>query len=106
LTPGYAHAAFDLPDGRLTVVASGHGDGAVHVHQDFRLLAGNWRTPAEARLTVAGRQVWVQMIDGELDVNGELLSAGDGLGIKDAETLHLRTPQTAHFLVFDLRQTA
>jgi redox-sensitive bicupin YhaK (pirin superfamily) len=106
LSPGYEHAVIPTAGDDLAVIASGHGDGAVHVHQDVRLLAGRWSRETMVRLPMDDRQAWIQIIDGELTVNGELLNAGDGLGVRHAAELDLRTAQTAHFLVFELRPTA
>lgn len=83
LTPGYEQKVFPLADrlGRFqVVVAPGGPDGALHIHQDARLLraALNAEHPkAEAELA-PGRKGWLQVVTGRLLLNGRTLEAGDG----------------------------
>jgi len=46
--------------------------------------------------------VWVQVIDGNIDVNGEALSVGDAVSLEDEKEVRVATEQGAHFLLFDL----
>ena len=50
----------------------------------------------------AGRRGWLQLIRGELDASGAMLSAGDGLSIQDTEILNLRAITPVELLVFDM----
>ena len=51
----------------------------------------------------AGRHAWVQVVRGELAVNGALLQAGDGLAVESAETIELVAGDSAvEALLFDL----
>ncbi len=49
-----------------------------------------------------GRRGWLQLIRGEVEVDGAALSAGDGLSIEDTEILKLRAITSAELLVFDM----
>jgi hypothetical protein len=52
-----------------------------------------------------GRHAWVQLVRGELDVNGARLSKGDGAAISGETRLQLTSAATngeAEFLLFDL----
>ena len=52
-----------------------------------------------------GRHAWVQLVSGELDVNGTGLKKGDGAAISEESKLTLTSVGgngAAEFLVFDL----
>ncbi len=50
----------------------------------------------------AGRNGWLQIIDGEVKVNGELLSPGDAAAVTKVDELTISAVKPAHFLLFDL----
>lgn len=50
----------------------------------------------------AGRIGWIQLVDGELDLNGAHLSAGDGAAIENESSLKLTATSSAHFVLFDM----
>jgi len=107
LKPGYANKSFGvLEPGRLHLIASRGGrEGSLSIHQDadvyaVRLSAGDTLTHGfEER-----RQAWVQLISGELTVNGERLDEGDGAAITGEDRLQLAASRDAHFLLFDLEE--
>ena len=50
-----------------------------------------------------GRHAWVQVVRGDLSVNGQKLSAGDGLAASDETRLDFTAgPGETEFLAFDL----
>ena len=49
-----------------------------------------------------GRHAWVQIIEGELNVNDVELTVGDGAAVSDEVELRLRAKTPTHFLLFDL----
>lgn len=90
--------------GRWRLVASPDGaDGSTTIGQDARL----WATvlaPAEGidyRL-VAGRLAYVQVVYGQLEINGKKLNAGDGAKIADETELQFVAGEETEFLLFDL----
>lgn len=94
--------------GRWRLVASPDGaDGSTTIGQDARL----WATvvaPGESidyRLA-AGRLGYVQLIYGQLEINGKNLSAGDGAKIADETDLKFLASEEAEFLLFDLPPVA
>ncbi|HZZ63776.1 MAG TPA: pirin family protein [Roseiarcus sp.] len=106
LKPGYEQKTFPAEEkrGKLRLVGSRDGrEGSVVIHQDVDLYATllEPRKSATHRLT-AGRGAWVQVVDGELAVNGEMLRAGDGISISGASELRLEARAGAEALVFDM----
>ena len=78
--------------------------GSVTIHQNVDLYATNLSSDASVSHTLRpGRVAWVQVARGAVDLNGHLLSAGDGASVEDIETLTLTsTSQDAEVLMFDM----
>ena len=90
--------------GRWRLVASPDGaDGSTTIGQDARLWASVLvpGEPIEYRLT-AGRLAYVQVISGQLSVNGQPLAAGDGAKIADETLLEFLAGEEVEILLFDL----
>jgi redox-sensitive bicupin YhaK (pirin superfamily) len=106
LQPSYEQKFFPAAEkrGRLRLVADPAGaDGAVTIHQDARLYAGLFDGDESARLTLApGRQAYVHLARGRLIVNGQPLTAGDGLKVRETGVLNFTHGDRAEVLVFDL----
>ncbi|MFM9904570.1 MAG: pirin family protein [Pyrinomonadaceae bacterium] len=107
LEPSYEQRFFSPEEkqGKLRLVASRGGDsGSVHINQDVKLYASILDKNEQISLDLAeGRHAWVQVISGTLELNGEILNAGDGAAVSDEIALGLLA-QTAgtEFLLFDL----
>ncbi|MCI4568305.1 pirin family protein [Lysobacter sp. CFH 32150] len=106
--PAYAQRAFDpaLRRGRWATLVSPDGAGdslAIRQQASLRgvLLADGERV--EATLDPA-RRYWLHVAQGDVGVDGRLLSAGDALGFADEGALRIegRGNGTADVLLFDL----
>jgi redox-sensitive bicupin YhaK (pirin superfamily) len=106
IAPSYEQKTFPNAEkrGRLRLVASPDGnDGSVTIHTDARVYAGLFDAAESAELSLAaGRHAWVQVARGEIEVNGQKLSAGDGLALSDESRISLRGLADSEVLVFDL----
>ncbi len=106
IAPGYEQKNFSEADkrGRLRLVASPDGaDGSVLVHADARIYAGLFDGGEEAILSLdTARKSYVQLVRGELEVNGTRLAAGDAAMIEGESQLALGAARNAEVLVFDL----
>ena len=106
IAPGYEQKHFDAGSkrGRLRLVAANDGaDGAVTLHADAKLYAGLFDGAEQAELSLAdGRIAYVHLVRGALTVNGQDLTAGDALQIRDTARLALTAGRDAEVLVFDL----
>ena len=79
------------------------GDGAMTIAQDARVYAGVIDAGRTVEHAIApGRHAWVQVVRGELDLNGQRVSAGDGASASDETALRLTPSTEAEVLVFDL----
>lgn len=106
IAPGYEERRFDAAEkrGRLRLIASPDGqDGSVTIHQDAKLYAGLLDGPEQVVYPITvGRKVYLHLAQGELQVNGIALKAGDALRITDEERITLDGGRQAEVLLFDL----
>ena len=94
LTPGYEQKVFssDEKHGKLRLIASrGGSDGSVHINQDVKVYASILSKDEHVSHKLAdGRHAWIQLISGSVNVNSELLHAGDGAAISDEDTISIQ----------------
>jgi redox-sensitive bicupin YhaK (pirin superfamily) len=106
LEPGYEQTLFPRDEklNRLRLIGSRDGrDGSLTIHQDVDLYASVLESGAQVSLDdVANRRVFVQVISGSLDVNGEKLAAGDGAQIRQEEFVSLVAAAESEFLLFNM----
>jgi redox-sensitive bicupin YhaK (pirin superfamily) len=107
LTPGYEQTFFAPEDkkGKLKLVASRAGsEGSVTIHQDVNLYSSILEKDETVEHTLAeNRHAWVQIVKGELELNGETLKQGDGAAVSDETLLEFKSLSgETEFLLFDL----
>ncbi|WPC65452.1 pirin family protein [Rhodoferax ferrireducens] len=106
VVPSYEQKTFldTEKQGQLRLVASPDGaQGSVTIHADARLYAGLLDGNQSAQLTLApNRKSYVHLVRGELDVNGQRLTAGDAALLADEIQVNLTHGKDAEVLVFDL----
>jgi redox-sensitive bicupin YhaK (pirin superfamily) len=106
LPPGYEQKRFDdRKRNTLRLVASRDGrDGSVTVHQDANLHVASLDAGATVKADLApGRRAWVQVLAGEVTVNGESLARGDGAAVERETAITIvGGQQPGEVLVFDL----
>jgi redox-sensitive bicupin YhaK (pirin superfamily) len=106
LDPGYEQKMFEREDklNQLRLVASRDGrDGSITVHQHVDLYASILQQEHQADLAIADEhKVFVQVVQGDITVNGQAVTAGDGVQVTDEEKLTLTSQTEAEFLVFDM----
>ena len=106
LDPGYEQKMFSREEklNQLRLIASRDGrDGSVTVHQHVDLYASILETGAEVELAVAdSNKVFVQVVRGDISVNGQDATAGDGVQITDQDQLIIAGQSEAEFLLFNM----
>ena len=106
LEPGYQQRDFSATRERdkLTLFASqcGKHDSLV-IHQDAEIHGGLLDAGKELEYELAlDRHAWIQVISGELIVNGEELSAGDGAAIEEEKRIIIAAASDSEFMLLDL----
>jgi redox-sensitive bicupin YhaK (pirin superfamily) len=103
LTPSYEQKAFaDSDDFRLVASPDGR-DGALTIHQDAELYLADVAAGANlVRPLRPGRAAWLQVLRGNVTLNGQALVAGDGVAIVDETALEVHANAASKLLLFDL----
>ncbi len=103
LTPRYEQKAFDVPQGRQLVLSPDARDGSLKVFQDMTLT--RWALLKDEQSVYqmqADRRVWIQVIKGNVSINGQHVSTADGVAIWDEAAISIHADDKAEILLFDL----
>ena len=92
------------PDNPWRLIASPEGkEGAVTLHQDTRVFLGDIEAGREVFFQhKPDRHLWLQVLQGELEVCGETLKAGDGVAISEEANINFKAHSPVELLLFDL----
>lgn len=107
IEPGYEQTYFAPEEkrDRWRLVGSRDGrDGSVTIHQDLDLYATVLQPQSSVTHTLAaGRQAWVHVAKGSVQLNGHDLTAGDGAAITNETALTITgNSEDAEVLLFDM----
>ena len=106
LEPGYEQTPFprEAKLNRLCLIGSRDGrEDSVTIHQDVDLYASLLESGKQVTLDgVADRRVFIQVVSGELRINGELVGAGDGMQIRQEDSVNITALSESEFLLFNL----
>lgn len=106
LTPSYEEHTLSAPDANAPLLLIGSPNGGKNVvkfNQDVYVYRGVLGKGAQADHAIAsGRGVWVQMVKGEVELNGQWIKVGDGASVEGVSAITFKAVQPAEFLLFDL----
>ncbi|EOV8089900.1 pirin family protein [Providencia huaxiensis] len=103
IEPRYEQKRFDSKDGKQLVLSPDARDGALKVYQDMELW--RWALPANKTHThriADKRVVWIQVVKGDVEVNGQKATTSDGLAIWQETELSIKASEDSEILLFDL----
>lgn len=91
--------------GKLRLIISQEGtEESLQVRQDVKVYAGLFDGAETATFAMAeGRYAYVHVARGQVELNGQVLSAGDGVRIRDTQSLTFANGKDSEVLLFDLR---
>lgn len=107
-TPNYEQLRFDPEEkqNRFKLLAAPERTpGAVQIDQDVRVYAAELAPGVSLTHSLSpGRSAWVQIVGGEITLNGRLLRTGDGAALEDEPLVELvgAGQNKTELLVFDL----
>ena len=105
LPPRYAEKSFsNVFAGAFHLVTSKTGrDDSVAIRQDAELwLAKLGAGDSVTHQLAAGRHAWIHVAEGEVTLNGKILSAGDAGIVDEAVSLKVTATKPSQVLLFDL----
>jgi len=103
ITPRYEQRRFDKPTGRQLVLSPDAREGSLKVYQDMELSRWALGKDEQAVYTVSGnRRIWIQVVKGEVTVNGTLAKTSDAIAAWDEQVLTLQADTESEILLFDL----
>ncbi len=90
--------------GPATLVTSPDGrDGSLPIHANVELHLVKLEAGASHTVSIAeGRHAWVQVAEGEVELNGQKLDQGDGAAVSGETALKLSAASKSQVLLFDL----
>ena len=103
IEPRYDQRRFPDVQGRQLVLSPDARDGSLKVYQDMTL--SRWVLAAGEQDNVAidaARRIWIQVVKGDVTVNGQAVTTSDALAIWDESALTIEASSAAEVLLFDL----
>lgn len=104
--PRYAERAFKWDPARPVqlVVSPDGADDSLVIQQDARIYRARFDAEQAVAHDVAdGRYAWLQVVNGELSLGGQLLSEGDGVAFDEPGAVEMVARAGAEYLWFDLQ---
>ena len=106
LTPGYEQKKFshEQKQNKLLKVVSGKkADGIIFINQDAEIFLSDLDAGIKLSYEVKEKRgVYIQLVEGTLNVNGNKIEKGDALKITDEKNLELTTEKNAKIVLFDI----
>ena len=106
IAPSYEQKFFgdDEKLGKLRLVASPDGaDGSLTIHQDAKVYLSTLNIGDAVRHDLPNRRhAWLQVLRGQVAVNGEPAQAGDGVAISKEPRLDIVGKDQAEIMLFDM----
>ncbi|MBD2781798.1 pirin family protein [Xenorhabdus szentirmaii] len=103
LMPRYEQRRFDAVEGRQLILSPDARSGSLKVFQDMTLWRWVFDSGEKSEYTIEkSRNIWIQVVKGEVVINGILATASDGIAIWDEPHLQLSAKQDSEILLFDL----
>ncbi|QKJ85266.1 Quercetin 2,3-dioxygenase [Paramixta manurensis] len=103
ITPRYEQRRFADIEGRQLILTPEGRDGSLKVYQDMTLSRWVLKPQEQADVEVdAARRIWIQVVKGKVNINGQPVSTSDALAVWDESHLTLQADSEAEILMFDL----
>ncbi|MEQ1963391.1 pirin family protein [Xenorhabdus khoisanae] len=103
LIPRYEQRRFKTVEGRQLVLSPDARAGSLQVFQDMTLWRWAFKNGEKGEYHAEkARKIWIQVVRGEVTINGTLATTSDGVAIWDESLLQLTASQESEILLFDL----
>ncbi|AHG74802.1 quercetin 2,3-dioxygenase yhhW [Mannheimia varigena USDA-ARS-USMARC-1296] len=103
VTPRYSQDKFAPKEGATLILSPNAEEGSFKIYQDMKLWRYQYPTEKSEQIALnPNRSYWLQVVKGNLSVNGVELSTSDALGIRQETALEIAAQDDVEFLLFDL----
>jgi hypothetical protein len=103
IPPEYQQKRFAPQEGLQLIISPDGHDDSLRVHQDASLYQALLSTGQSVVHDIKpGRSVYLHTVSGSLKVNGETLSEGDGITLKQVPAVEIHAVLDSEALLFDL----
>ncbi|KOA72010.1 pirin family protein [Pantoea agglomerans] len=103
IEPRYDQRRFPDVQGRQLVLSPDAREGSLKVFQDMTLSRWVMAAGEQDNVSIdAGRRIWIQVVKGDVTVNGNAITTSDALAIWDESALTIEASSAAEVLLFDL----
>ena len=104
INPSYEQISFPktMPQFRLLVSPDGH-QGSLSIHQDVKIFTVALTAGKKFSYDLMPQRfAWLQLINGEISLDDQIVAPGDGVAIGEQDVINLTANQPSEFLLFDL----
>lgn len=103
LEPRYEQRMFDAPQGRQLVLSPDAREGSLKVFQDMTLSRWALKSSEQSVYPIqADRRIWIQVVRGNVSINGNQAGVSDAFAIWDETALSIHADEDSEILLFDL----
>lgn len=103
IEPGYQQKLFDTKQGLQLIASPDARDGSLLLHQNASLYQLRLDTNQTASHSLeSGRSIYIHVVSGSVNLNGERLNEGDGATIKEVDVVEVAGIDKSEALLFDL----
>ncbi len=107
IEPRYDQKTFDEKDrhNKIQTVASGFKkNGELYIHQDAALALADLDKSFTTSYAVSkkGNGVYIMVIEGQVEIEGEILNKRDAIGISETEAINIKAITDANLLFVDV----
>ncbi len=106
LKPSYEQIQYDRSKavGDFLLLASNEENSdTVRINQDIYLYLSVLPKGTEVKYIInRGRDVWIQVVRGEIDINGKKVSTADGVAVTNETLLTMKATDDSEVLLFDM----
>ncbi|PHM65541.1 quercetin 2,3-dioxygenase [Xenorhabdus stockiae] len=103
LTPRYEQRRFESEKNHQLILSPDARDGSLKIFQDMTLWRHTLKRSERYEYHIEKpRKIWLQVVRGEIDVNGVKAGISDGIAIRDESDIQITANQQSEILLFDL----
>lgn len=104
ISPRYAQKKFPNQEGATLILSPNAENGSFQVYQNMKLWRYQFSMGKTEQISLnKQRKYWLQMMKGNMAINGQIIHASDAIAISAESSVLLEMATDVEFLLFDLR---